>query len=230
MMFSFFKRSPITSPTDIRDEAFIQSLYRETQLNYPSVKHSLGWSTQKKHLDFLHNFVSALKPKVIFETGTFEGHGTYAMAAAAHANDNGAQIFTIDYDGDPVQDVKGTVTEDEWLALRSIREKHLEIIANNFPGCRVNFVEGDSREVLPGLLKTIDQWDFWYQDSMHFAEGVQQEWEIMEAKAATTATIIFDDISKKNAFSRWFKKKYKKAWHYTPRRDFDHKQCLAQKI
>jgi hypothetical protein len=174
--------------------------------------------------------VQALKPKVIFETGTFEGHGTYAMAAAAHANRNEAQIFTIDYDGDPVQDQKGTVTQEEWLQLRRIREKHLEMMANDFPGCRVVFVEGDSRKVLPGLLETIDHWDFWYQDSMHFAEGVRQEWDIMEAQAAEKATIVFDDISKKNAFSRWFKKTYKKTWNYSPRRDFGHKQCLAQKI
>jgi len=93
----------------------------------------------------------------------------------------------------------------------------------------VTFVEGDSREVLPVVLDTIDQWDFWYQDSMHFAEGIQQEWEIMEAKAAVNATIIFDDISKKNRFSRWFKANYKRSWRFAPRRDFGHKQCLAQK-
>ena len=228
-MMSFFKKFRATAPNDIRAERFIQSLYSETHVDYPSVKHSLDWSTKRRHLDFLHNFVNALKPKVIIETGTFEGHGTYAMAAAAHANDNHARIFTIDYDGDPIQDAKGSVSQEQWLALKHIRQSHLETIKNKFPNCMVTFVEGDSREVLPVLLDTIDQWDFWYQDSMHFAEGIQQEWEIMEAKAAVNATIIFDDISKKNRFSRWFKANYKRSWRFAPRRDFGHKQCLAQK-
>ncbi|MEH6544448.1 MAG: class I SAM-dependent methyltransferase [Porticoccaceae bacterium] len=228
-MLNFFKKPKVNSPTDVRNEAFVIGLYQETGLNYPTAKHDLAWSTRKKHLDFLHNMVIALKPTVVFETGTFEAHGTYAMAAAAHANNNGAQIFTIDYDGDPIQDKEGTVSHEEWLELKAIRAANLDRIKTEFPNCQVKFVEGDSREVLPELLKSIDQWNFWYQDSMHFAEGIQQEWEIMEAKAAPNPTIIFDDGSRKNGFSRWFTRKYKKSWIYTPRRDFDHKQCLAQK-
>mgnify|MGYP003387163977 CR=1 FL=1 len=87
------------------------------------------------------------------------------MAAAAHANNNGAQIFAIVYDGDPIQDKEGTVSYKKWLELKAIRAANLDRIKTEFPNCQVRFVEGDSREVLPELLKDIDQWDFWCQET-----------------------------------------------------------------
>lgn len=216
--------------TDIRSKDFYKDLYQESALNYPKAKHSLGWSTRKIHLDFLHNLILTLKPKIIVETGTFEGHGTYAIAAAAHINNNGARIFTHDYDGDPVQDEAGAVSDESWLELRALREDNIRHIQKTFGQCEVSYIEGDSRKTLPDTLKQFSQWNFWYQDSMHFAEGIQSEWDIMVDASADEAFVVFDDIGKKNQFSRDFVKTYSKQWAYTDRRDFDHKQCLAKKL
>lgn len=226
-MFNLFKKY---GEMDIRNPDFIKSLYKESNLEYPKPGHTLDWSTQKNHLDFLHNMILALKPKIIIETGTFEGHGTYAIAAAAHINNNGARIFTHDYDGDPVQDESGSVSKESWLQLRALREANIKNIQEKFTQCEVSFIDGDSRLTLPETLKQFSRWDFWYQDSMHYAEGIQEEWNIMEGSEADHAVVIFDDISKKNQFSRDFVNKYKKQWAYEPRKDFDHKQCLAQKL
>ena len=226
-MMNFFKNY---GETDVRNEQFIKSLYKESNLTYPQAGHALKWSTLRVHLDFLHNLILSLKPKIIIETGTFEAHGTYAIAAAAHKNNNGARIFTHDYDGDPVQDETGTVSKESWLELRKLRETNIQRIQDEFTQCEVSFVEGDSRLTLPETLKQFSQWDFWYQDSMHFAEGIQSEWDIMSGAEADDAFVIFDDISKKNQFSRDFISKHKKQWAYVPRKDFDHKQCLAQKL
>jgi len=171
-----------------------------------------------------------MKPGTIIETGTFEGHGTFAMAAAASENNNGAVIYTIDYDGDPVQDEKGTVSEHEWSELSRIRQENIERISREFKNCQVIFIEGDSRLVLPQVVAGIETWDFWYQDSMHFAEGIREEWDIMCPYASKGAIVIFDDIWKRNKFSRWFSKEYKKQWLYVPRRAYGHKQCLAQRL
>lgn len=223
----FFQRY---NKTDIRSNDFYKDLYQESGLQYPQAKHALGWSTRKVHLDFLYNLILTLKPKIIVETGTFEGHGTYAIAAAAHKNNNGARIFTHDYDGDPVQDESGAVSDETWLALRALREGNIKHIQQTFNQCDVSFIEGDSRKTLPDTLKQFSQWDFWYQDSMHFAEGIQSEWDIMANMAADNGFVIFDDISKKNQFSKDFVKNHRKQWAYTDRRDFEHKQCLAQKL
>lgn len=223
----FFQRY---DATDIRSELFYQDLYVDSGLDYPKAQHALGWSTRQKHLDFLYNLILQLKPKIIVETGTYEGHGTFAMAAAAHQNNNGARIFTHDYDGDPVQDETGAVSDEAWLALRAFRESNIKYIQQTFKQCEVSFMEGDSRETLAGTLQQFKQWDFWYQDSMHFAEGIQSEWDIMENAAAADAFVVFDDVSKKNQFSKDFTKQYRKQWAYVSRRDFDHKQCIAKKL
>lgn len=226
-MINFFKNY---GETDIRNERFIKNLYKESLLTYPKADHALKWSTLRVHLDFLHNIILALKPKIIIETGTFEAHGTYAIASAAHKNNNGARIFTHDYDGDPVQDEADTVSKKSWLELRALREANIQQIQDEFTQCEVSFVDGDSRLTLPETLKKFPQWNFWYQDSMHFAEGIQSEWDIMSGSESDDAVVIFDDIGKKNQFSRDFVKKHKKQWAYVSRRDFQHKQCLAQKL
>ena len=175
-MLNLFKKY---GEMDIRNPDFIKSLYKECNLEYPKPGHTLNWSTQKNHLDFLHNMILALKPKIIIETGTFEGHGTYAIAAAAHINNNGARIFTHDYDGDPVQDESGTVSKESWLELRALREANIKKIQEKFTQCEVTFIDGDSRLTLPETLianrKPVNQRDFtrlWKQ-SNDPSEGIR---------------------------------------------------------
>jgi predicted O-methyltransferase YrrM len=229
-MLSLFKSFCQSSKNIFPSTAFRMGLYDESELTYPEAQHQLGWSTRRKHLDFLYNLIKWKQPKVIVETGTFEGHGTFALAAAAHENNNNAKIFTFDYDGDPVQDSDGNVTDAEWLELRKIRKHNLEIIEKRFPGCLVQFTDGDTRKVLSGVISKNDKWDFWYQDSMHYAEGIRQEWDIMAPFSADGAMIIFDDISKKNNFSKWFAKDLRGEWDIDCYRDFDHRQCIAQHL
>lgn len=215
---------------DIASRLSIHQLFKNSNLSYPAPRHRLSWSTKKPHLDLLYHVVKAYQPKTIIETGTFEAHGTFAMAAAAHENDNGANIFTIDYDGDPLQDKIGSVSMGEWLELKKYRNNNIEDIKKTFHKCSVDFIEGDSREVLPKLLESIENWDFWYQDSMHFEKGIKQEWDIMEPRANASSLIIFDDISIRNGFSKWFKSsKKKQGWKYRYIKKFNHKQCWAQR-
>jgi len=214
---------------NIAEEKTVLSLYKKSDIEYPDPRHNLGWSTKQVHLDLLYNLILEIKPKIIIETGTFEAHGTFAMAAAAHKNNNGATIYSVDYDGDPIQDAEGNVTDKEWLELRKYRDKNLTLIQEKFSNCNVNWIDGDSRKVLPEVLKKTGEWDFWYQDSMHYAEGIRQEWDLMETSASKSAIVIFDDVSKRNGFSRWFQKEKLKEWYFSSRRDHEHKQCWAQK-
>lgn len=228
----------VASDFNIADNKKLLQLYQESDLQYPPARHKLNWSTKRCHLDLLYQLIRTIKPKVIVETGTYEAHGTFAMSAATHENDNGAVLYTVDYDGDPVQDEQGTVSLDEWLELKHYRENNLAQISEQFPRCAVKFIEGDSRqvlkgEVLPALVEVADgKWDFWYQDSMHYVEGIRQEWEIMAPHASERAIVIFDDVSKRNEFSVWFlnNKSLKRQWQYISRRDFQHKQCWAQRL
>lgn len=160
-------------------------------LDNPSSRWKHDWSTHPKSAQRLSNAVRIFQPRVIVETGTFEGLGTYTMARSAHANGTNARIYTIDYDGDP--DV--SIPLEDWMELRNFRDENLRRARHDFPSVEITFLNGDSREILPGLLEDrVKEWDFFFQDSMHHASGILDEWRIMRPHAAANAIAVFDDI------------------------------------
>ena len=161
------------------------------RLNLPTSRWKYPWSTHELSAKRLYNAIRWRQPKIIVETGTFEGLGTLTMAMAAQANDNAARILTIDYDGDP--DV--TVPMEDWVQLRRFRDENLDLARTTFPGVEICFLNGDSREVLPSVFPAqLDHWDFFFQDSMHFMSGILAEWEIMKPFARANSVVVFDDV------------------------------------
>jgi len=59
-------------------------------------KSGLPWECEQETLDFLYSFVRLIKPKKIFEIGTFEGDSAIAMANALKKNDEGGELYTVD--------------------------------------------------------------------------------------------------------------------------------------
>ncbi len=160
-------------------------------LALPPSRWKHDWSTHEMSAKRLHNALRWQKPKIIVETGTFEGLGTYTMAKAAQENGNGARIFTIDYDGDP--DV--SIPMEDWEALRGFRDENLQRAREEFPDVEITFLNGDSREILPTLFPSrLQSWDFFFQDSMHFTSGILQEWEIMKPFSHPGSVALFDDV------------------------------------
>ena len=163
----------------------------EANIDLPHPEWNLNWNSSPINASMIYAAIKQFKPKVIVETGTFEAHGTYAICQAAHENNNQALIVTIDYDGDPTTQLPSEM----WKELSRVRQNNLEIIKNKFHQCTLNFLEGDSREVLPSIFpKLADTWDFFYQDSMHFKEGIISEWSIMRKFAHVGSIAVFDDL------------------------------------
>ena len=161
------------------------------QLDLPPSRWKHAWSTHEMSAKRLFNAIRWQKPKVIVETGTFEGLGTYTMAKAAQANGNETHIFTIDYDGDP--DV--SIPIEDWNALRGYRDENLQRARDAFPGVEITFLNGDSREMLPTIFPgRLHGWDFFFQDSMHFTSGILQEWALMKPFAQPGSVAVFDDV------------------------------------
>ena len=187
---------------DIADDSFWRSLNRGESIEVPPPSWRFRkWGSVGQRASHLYRLVRLLRPEVIVETGTFEGQGTYALAAAASANDNSARVFTFDYDGDP----KAVFPDAAWKELKSIRQSTLDRIREEFPKCTVEFVEGDTREILPRFLEERQlKWDLFFQDSMHFHDGILSEWTAMRAYASKRALVVFDDIDKDHPFAQWF--------------------------
>lgn len=159
-------------------------------LGVPPSRWKEAWSTHALSARRLFNAIRIFRPRRILETGTFEGLGTWVMAKALAAN-GGGEIITIDYDGDP----EVALPEADWRELDRIRAENLETAQKDFPAVTIDFIKGDSRKVLPSLFPARwDRWDFFFQDSMHFASGIQAEWDIVRPFAAPRAIVVFDDV------------------------------------
>lgn len=157
----------------------------------PQARWTKDWSTHPMSARRLYHLVRMRKPRVIVETGTFEGLGTYTLAKAAQENGGGVRLFTIDYDGDPESDCPA----EDWARLKTYRAENLEKARRDFPDVEILFTEGDSRKVLPDILRRgAAPWDVFFQDSMHFTAGILAEWEIMKPHAAPGAVVVFDDV------------------------------------
>ena len=191
------------------------------------------WGIHPINAQMMYNALIIHKPSSIVETGTFEGHGVYVMAKALSDTNTPCTIHTIDYDGDPL------TAEDAaaWKELREIRNSNLERIHSLFPLVTINFYDGDSREVLPALIQKGLTWDFFFQDSMHFLDGITKEWEIMESAANPNAIVVFDDISLSDNLkhpdapvfcNQFINSIYGQKWCYKST-DIGHRQFWAQK-
>ena len=196
---------------------------------FPESKWIHNWGIDKLNANFLDKFIKKFKPQTIIETGTFEGQATYVMAQAANENNNNCVIYTIDYDGDPTSDFD----MQKWLLLKKLRDNNLEKIRNKFQNVTVKYIEGDSREVLKTLFSEnkIDKIDLFYQDSMHFKDGIESEWNLIENYIKQNSYVIFDDLWLKGVreFRNWFKDKYRNLYEYKEE-NYGHKQFIVKKL
>src|SRR5258706_9244049 len=72
--------------------------------------------------EFLYGFVRMLKPRLVVETGTYNGHSTKMLARAVHDNQFGF-VFTCDpYQDDPFDPI---AYESMWIAFKKCPSLYL---------------------------------------------------------------------------------------------------------
>ena len=208
----------------------LQNINFNQELIIPKGKWIHKWGVGKENSKVLYNLILKTKPEVIIETGTFESQGTTVIAQAANENNNNCRIYTIDYDGDPTSD---KINDTEWKELKEIRNNNLRNIKKNYPKCKVIFLNGDSREKLLEIFNQHGETkcDLFYQDSMHFFKGIQQEWKLVEPYLFQNSITIFDDLALKDVrlFKFWFEKTYKNKYEFYQFLQ-GHKQFIVKKL
>ena len=65
---------------------------------------------------------------------------------------------------------------------------------------------------------------------MHFKEGIESEWNLVEPFIKKNSFTIFDDLGLKGVkqFKKWFKNKYNSTYNYSEIKE-GHKQFIVQK-
>lgn len=153
-----------------------------------------GWVNLEDAL-FLYWVVRNLKPKTIVQTGVCNGLSSAFMMLALAKNGPEGTLHVVDlpfvFDpNDPNWTIKGRLygviipegKSSGWLVPDAYRD-------------RFEILNGDAKDLLPGLLKKVGSIDMFYHDSDHTYDHMM--FEFAEAKKYLTehGVIVSDDIS-----------------------------------
>ena len=128
----------------------------------------------------LYAVVRATKPHVIVETGVASGISSAHILRALAANGAG-MLYSIDLPNVQQGSVLPEGRTSGWIVPDSLRRRWKLHI-------------GDSRELLPKLLGTLDHVDLFLHDGDHSYENMLLEFELALPKLAHGGMLMSDDI------------------------------------
>jgi hypothetical protein len=154
---------------------------------------------------FLYGAVRIMRPQIVFETGVFDGRSSAVILAAMARNQTG-ELVSIDLPAR--KEIPGatdkmcggmqtTLPKDcdpGWLVPDYLRDRY-----------RLNL--GDSRELLPLLLKRHGEIDIFLHDSLHSYDHQLFEYQAAWPYIVHSGLLLSDDIFWSTAFHHFTRKK-----------------------
>jgi predicted O-methyltransferase YrrM len=186
----------------LRNGRFFEELNRALVEKRHSRTNCEGWH------EFLYMVVRCAKPKVVFETGVFDGLSSAVILQALHDN-TGGLLVSIDL---PAKEpIKGSTngmtnttlpadTPPGWIVPDYLRQRY-------------QLVLGDSRELLPELLREYSSIDIFFHDSLHTFDHQYFEYTTAWPHLVEGGLLLSDDIFWSAAFYRFSKEKRKRYLH-----------------
>lgn len=141
---------------------------------------------------WLYCVIRYMKPTTIVETGVSHGFSSWIILNAIRKNKKG-KLYSIDLpdnDTNKNYNINTIYQETGWLVPDELK--------NNW-----TLIEGDSKIILPDLLKKLDNIDIFFHDSFHSYEHMMFEYSTSFKFINTPGMLISDDIHKNNAFSEF---------------------------
>ena len=133
-----------------------------------------GGSVELEVMDFLYSVVRMFKPRAILETGTHLGFS--AVAIAMGCRDNGfGKLFSIELEIDKIKQANQLTTR-----------------AN--VSSQVEFIQGNSLDIIPQFKGKIDTFDFVFLDSITPVRP--KEFELLYALGLLSNIVAFHDTSR----------------------------------
>jgi len=144
-----------------------------------------AWNHDVGAMEMILRAIRILKPKVVIETGTFEALGTEKMAREMGGYDGPSSLHT--YDFGMLENTK------EWEGVADAKRRRL---SQDYGHVKVVYHEGRASEMLKETLPDIGVWDFCFQDSVHLAHFIMEEWNELVKFAKVGSVAVFDDMPK----------------------------------
>ena len=123
--------------------------------------------------ELLYLLVRALKPRVIVETGVFDGVSSCFILQALHDNDYG-HCISIDLPATEI--IPGSTDRMSSKTLPAGRQPGW--IIPDYLRLRHTLKLGDSRQLLPGILQEHSEIDVFFHDSLHTFEHQMFEYHL----------------------------------------------------
>jgi len=143
----------------------------------------------------LYCMIRAQKPKIIIETGVMHGLSSSFILKALEKNGNG-ELLSIDA---PSYKETGPINQDNYTeTLPSGKEPGWIIPTILKENWKIKI--GKSKEILPLLIDTIKQLDFFIHDSEHTYENMMFELKLAWKKLKIGGIIICDNIDANVSF------------------------------
>ncbi|MFC1667399.1 class I SAM-dependent methyltransferase [Candidatus Omnitrophota bacterium] len=154
---------------------------------------------------FLYMAIRLLKPRIVFETGVFDGQSSAIILQALNDNNNGT-LISIDLPAS--ETIKGSThhmrdtslpqnCQPGWIIPDYLKERH-------------HLVLGNSKELLPKLFKKYPTIDVFFHDSLHTFEHQYFEYNAAWPHLSKGGLLLSDDIFWSPAFYRFCKEKRKR--------------------
>lgn len=174
----------------VRRASLPESIEQLSQLHSLSAIGDLGGTE-----DYLYLVVRIKRPLVVVETGVHLGISTAFILAGLEDNHQG-HLFSIDLPNTSYVTDRGKVSYspvDEKVSTGFLVPAELR--------SRWTLLLGDSKEVLPQLLKTLGRIDIFLHDSEHTYEAMTREYSQALALMEPGGVLMSDDVKWNSAFA-----------------------------
>jgi predicted O-methyltransferase YrrM len=154
--------------------------------------------------EFLYMAVRFVKPQIVFETGVFDGESSSVILQALKDNGDG-RLISVDLpatetvQGSTQRMLETTLPPDcqpGWAIPDYLKERH-------------RLVFGDSRALLPQLLKEYSKTDIFFHDSLHTFEHQHFEYTTAWPYLTEGGLLLSDDILWSAAFHKFCREQHR---------------------
>ncbi len=169
------------------DSRYHQSIEKKLQLTSERANKTpeYGWR------EFLYLVVRAVKPKIMIETGSFDGLSTAIILLGMDKNDRGT-LFTIDLPNPRLpSDIDA---EPAWLVPDYLRD-------------RLELKMGKSSEYLESVIGQVGGLDMFYHDSWHTYENMMFEYQTVWSALCPGGLLMSEYTDRNDAIKDFTKDK-----------------------
>lgn len=152
----------------------------------------------------LYLIIRIFKPEVVIETGVFDGLSSAAILQALEDNGKGS-LTSIDLASDDPRRIYANPLPPDcqpgWVIPAYLRKRHRLIL-------------GDSKKILPQLIKKYKSMDIFFHDSLHTFEHMYFEYSIVWPHIVNGGLLLSHDTLDNLAFLKFCREQNRKYFRF----------------